>query len=35
MVNDETHQRVKPEKVKEIIEFYRDIELTTIKEKAG
>ena len=35
MVNDETHQRVKPEKVKEIIDFYRDIEMTIIKEKAG
>lgn len=35
MVNDETHQRVKAEKVKEIIEFYRDVEATIIKEKAG
>lgn len=35
MVNDETHQRVKADKVAELIEFYRDLEVNAIKEKAG
>ncbi len=35
MVNDETHQRVKSDKIGEIIEFYRDLEVNQIKEKAG
>ncbi len=35
MVNEETHQRVKPDKITELIGFYRDLEVNLIKEKAG